>query len=328
MLMKKLLFIVTLILMLPISTYSENTNEVYFAKEELANLRVDTVILSDGAMARYTTIAKVKITNIGSKTMNGGLRCANGRNSNASGNIQLGWPSFYFGVNLAPGESKTFETKFNPSSSDFGGSLNLMLYTLDNSVTPCLLYSKSFMFESPRLLACNTRFTVYDRNGSAGIQQVSNATDKSLTDEPHLNTGTVAIDWNYEYLENFDMLDHCVLDINRLYDGNFYWIDSAELFHEIKKGDVKTGTVVPKTILEPGKYSLSLCYAVEYSPYAPIINTDDLFYFYVDDPTGISNVDADAESLPVYSIGGVRVADAHNLPKGIYVRGGKKFVVR
>ena len=48
------------------------------------------------------------------------------------------------------------------------------------------------------------------------------------------------------------------------------------------------------------------------------------------DPTGIEDVVLDTESsnLPVYNLQGVRMKDADNLPSGIYIQGGKKFIVK
>ena len=57
----------------------------------------------------------------------------------------------------------------------------------------------------------------------------------------------------------------------------------------------------------------------------------DLLAFTVGDgSTGISSISVnDAKEGPVYSLDGTRIADnAKNLPKGIYINGGKKIVVR
>lgn len=57
----------------------------------------------------------------------------------------------------------------------------------------------------------------------------------------------------------------------------------------------------------------------------------DLLAFTVGDgSTGISSISVnDAKEGPVYSLDGTRIANnAKNLPKGIYINGGKKIVVR
>lgn len=47
-------------------------------------------------------------------------------------------------------------------------------------------------------------------------------------------------------------------------------------------------------------------------------------------PTGIEDVVFDTESsnLPIYNLQGVRMKDVDNLPSGIHIQGGKKFVVK
>ena len=51
----------------------------------------------------------------------------------------------------------------------------------------------------------------------------------------------------------------------------------------------------------------------------------------IDPATGIEGVEVDGEAeadQPVYNLQGVRMPDGASLPKGIYIRGGKKFVVK
>ena len=58
---------------------------------------------------------------------------------------------------------------------------------------------------------------------------------------------------------------------------------------------------------------------------------DDSGRFNVNLSTGISTVEAEGEDAPVYTISGLRVgnaADLKSLPKGIYITGGKKIVVK
>ena len=47
--------------------------------------------------------------------------------------------------------------------------------------------------------------------------------------------------------------------------------------------------------------------------------------------TGIEELEAENANnndAPVYNLNGVRMQNADNLPKGIYIKGGKKFVVK
>ena len=51
--------------------------------------------------------------------------------------------------------------------------------------------------------------------------------------------------------------------------------------------------------------------------------------FTIVETSGIVNVKAEKEPSKIYSINGLYMGtDATRLPKGIYIRGGKKFVVR
>ena len=53
--------------------------------------------------------------------------------------------------------------------------------------------------------------------------------------------------------------------------------------------------------------------------------------FTVNLTTGVSQVEAEREAAPVYSISGLRVgttADIDRLPAGIYISRGKKFIVK
>ena len=55
------------------------------------------------------------------------------------------------------------------------------------------------------------------------------------------------------------------------------------------------------------------------------------YYFYIrPNPTAIEGVEMDAEDAdaPVYNLRGVRMQSTDNLPKGVYIRNGKKFVVK
>ena len=42
----------------------------------------------------------------------------------------------------------------------------------------------------------------------------------------------------------------------------------------------------------------------------------------------IKDIKDTCNDLPVYTLDGIRIADTRNLPKGIYIRNGKKFVVK
>ena len=56
------------------------------------------------------------------------------------------------------------------------------------------------------------------------------------------------------------------------------------------------------------------------------------FFFIEDIPAAINGVVVDGDdadkNAPVYSLQGMKMQNTDNLPKGIYVKNGKKFVVK
>ena len=50
-----------------------------------------------------------------------------------------------------------------------------------------------------------------------------------------------------------------------------------------------------------------------------------------EEETGIEDVEASESNVnnaPVYNLQGMKMLDVGNLPKGIYIKGGKKFMVK
>ena len=50
-----------------------------------------------------------------------------------------------------------------------------------------------------------------------------------------------------------------------------------------------------------------------------------------EEETGIENIEAEnanSNDAPVYNINGMKMQDVDNLPKGIYIKNGKKFLVK
>ena len=50
-----------------------------------------------------------------------------------------------------------------------------------------------------------------------------------------------------------------------------------------------------------------------------------------EEETGIENIEAEnanSNDAPVYNINGMKMQDVDNLPKGIYIKGGKKFIIK
>ena len=94
--------------------------------------------------------------------------------------------------------------------------------------------------------------------------------------------------------------------------------------------------VPPASVYENSFGTINYIYTTLYVPEGSLAayQTADVWKYFMKikeyDPTSIEDVVLDTESsnLPVYNLQGVRMKDADNLPSGIYIQGGKKFVVK
>lgn len=92
-------------------------------------------------------------------------------------------------------------------------------------------------------------------------------------------------------------------------------------------GEEKTVEVSGKVLREPGTYTLAACYGVNGS-YTHL--SDGAYSVTVkDEASAIENLTVGnvAGDDAIYTISGMRVASSAALPKGVYVRSGKKFVI-
>jgi hypothetical protein len=94
--------------------------------------------------------------------------------------------------------------------------------------------------------------------------------------------------------------------------------------------------VPPTSVYETSFGTINYIYTTLYVPEGSLAayQTADVWKYFMKikeyDPTGIEDVVLDTESsnLPVYNLQGVRMKDADNLTSGIYIQGGKKFIVK
>ena len=94
--------------------------------------------------------------------------------------------------------------------------------------------------------------------------------------------------------------------------------------------------VPPASVYENSFGTINYIYTTLYVPEGSLAayQTADVWKYFMKikeyDPTGIEDVVLDTESsnLPVYNLQGVRMKDVDNLPSGIHIQGGKKFVVK
>lgn len=126
-----------------------------------------------------------------------------------------------------------------------------------------------------------------------------------------------------------DFLDNITCGL--YFDGGdhyLYLVSSNKIFVEAKAGE---SVDVPFEFPDLD-YSKRYMVIVEYmsaGEYAPDIRSS--FITLKDNPSGIEGVEVDGEAetdQPVYNLQGVRMPDGVSLPKGIYIKGGKKIVVK
>lgn len=126
-----------------------------------------------------------------------------------------------------------------------------------------------------------------------------------------------------------DFMDHITCGL--YFDGGdhkLYPASSNTIFVEVKAGE---SVDVPFEFPDLD-YSKRYKVIVEYmsaGEYAPDIRSS--FITLKDNPSGIEGVEVDGEAetdQPVYNLQGVRMPDGVSLPKGIYIKGGKKIVVK
>ena len=94
--------------------------------------------------------------------------------------------------------------------------------------------------------------------------------------------------------------------------------------------------VPPASVYENSFGTINYIYTTLYVPEGSLAayQTANVWKYFMKikeyDPTGIEDVVLDTESsnLPIYNLQGVRMKDVDNLPSGIYIQGGKKFVVK
>lgn len=125
-----------------------------------------------------------------------------------------------------------------------------------------------------------------------------------------------------------DFLDNITCGL--YFDGGdhyLYLISSNKIFVEAKAGE---SVDVPFEFSDLD-YSKRYMVIVEYmsaGEYAPDIRSS--FITLKDNSSGIESVEAegDGQDQPIYNLQGVRMPDGVSLPKGIYIKGGKKIVVK
>lgn len=111
-------------------------------------------------------------------------------------------------------------------------------------------------------------------------------------------------------------------------DGYFYLVSSNKIFVEAKAGE-SVDVPFEFSDLDYSKRYMVIVNYMSAGEYAPDIRSS--FITLKDNSSGIEGVEVGGEAetdQPVYNLQGVRMPDGVSLPKGIYIKGGKKIVVK
>ena len=126
-----------------------------------------------------------------------------------------------------------------------------------------------------------------------------------------------------------DFMDHITCGL--YFDGGdhkLYPASSNTIFVEVKAGESVDVPFEFSNLDYSKRYKVIVNY-MSAGEYAPDIRSS--FIILKDNPSGIEGVEVDGEAetdQPVYNLQGVKMPDGASLPKGIYIKGGKKIVVK
>lgn len=213
------------------------------------------------------------------------------------------------GLNLDPGATDDYVFSWTPTRE---GSFVVGLATADGTeiitsqqvtIGEAKAYDLSVSFEIDN--CTGNEIVGYEVNGNAikGVMKVTNLGE-------------------YDYVDDIT----CLL----YYDGNdgyMYPESYSYIPAEVKAGETADVPFEFANLDYSKSYALIVYYNTEGQLSERTISS---YYKLIDPSTGIEGVEADGErkDQPVYNLRGMRMPDGASLPKGIYIKGGKKFVVK
>ena len=208
------------------------------------------------------------------------------------------------GLNLDPNDTQDYVFSWTPER------VGTYTVTLADANTGEALYSERYTVAEAKAYQLNFTYTVEgledDKIDGTTIQGTIHATNNGET----------------------DYTDYITCNLGYISDEHINSIKESDSFVEIPAG---------KSVDIPFRFTdldTSLTYAlvVNYVTEGKRFNAqrDCQFWPIMFDTTGIESVKVEGEERdqPVYNLQGVRMPDGVSLPKGIYIRGGKKFVVK
>lgn len=213
------------------------------------------------------------------------------------------------GLNLDPGATDDYVFSWTPTRE---GSFVVGLATADGTeiitsqqvtIGEAKAYDLSVSFEIDN--CAGNEIVGYEVNGNAikGVMKVTNLGE-------------------YDYVDDIT----CLL----YYDGNdgYMYLESYSYIPaEVKVGEIADVPFEFANLDYSKRYALVVYYNTEGQLSEKTISG---YYKLIDPSTGIEGVEADGErkDQPVYNLRGMKMPDGASLPKGIYIKGGKKIVVK
>ncbi|HIZ68541.1 MAG TPA: C10 family peptidase [Candidatus Prevotella avicola] len=214
------------------------------------------------------------------------------------------------GLNLDPGATDDYVFSWTPTRE---GTFNVGLATADGTE---IITSQDVTIGEAKAYNLSLSFKVDNCTGNEIVDyEVTGNVIKGVMQVTNLG--------EYDYVDDIT----CLL----CYDGNdnYMYLENSSLIPaEVKAGETVDVPFEFANLNYSKRYALVVYYNTEGHLSERIISG---YYKLIDNSTAIEGIEASGEEQadqPVYNLQGVRMPDGASLPKGIYIKGGKKIVVK
>ena len=214
------------------------------------------------------------------------------------------------GLNLDPGATDDYVFSWTPTRE---GTFNVGLATADGTE---IITSQDVTIGEAKAYNLSLSFKVDNCTGNEIVDyEVTGNVIKGVMQVTNLG--------EYDYVDDIT----CLL----YYDGNdnYMYLENSSLIPaEVKAGETVDVPFEFANLNYSKRYALVVYYNTEGHLSERIISG---YYKLIDNSTAIEGIEASGEEQadqPVYNLQGVRMPDGVSLPKGIYIKGGKKIVVK
>ena len=214
------------------------------------------------------------------------------------------------GLNLDPGATDDYVFSWTPARE---GTYEIGLATGDGTE---IITSQKVTIGEAKSYEMDITIKVDDCEGNQSMgYKVAGNTIKGVMEVTNLGA--------HDYVDDIT----CLLYYNGN-DGYMYLTNSSIIPAEVKAGETVDVPFEFANLDYSKLYALIVYYNTEGHLSEETISG---YYKLIDNSTAIEGIEASGEEQadqPVYNLQGVRMPDGASLPKGIYIRGGKKFVVK